>query len=82
MTLPKEWQQEAKENGYIQFDYTHGAKAYKQAVEKAVNERIGHLEEFIRTVKDMHLNGLITAAKTELLILLDTLQTLKPTSND
>jgi hypothetical protein len=56
--------------------------AYKQAVEKAVNERIGHLEEFIRTVKDMHLNGLITAAKTELLILLDTLQTLKPTSND
>jgi len=65
-----------------EYEYVNGATAYKQAVEKAVNERIVHLEDFIRTVKDMHLNGLITAAKTELLILLDTLQTLKPTSND
>jgi hypothetical protein len=97
MTLPKEWQQEADriivKHGFheplndlaistvkpIALDL---ATAYKQAVEKAVNEKIGHLEEFIKTVKDMHLNGLITAAKTELYLLLDTLQTLTPTSND
>jgi hypothetical protein len=94
MTLNYEWIEKSeyeanilKPNSEIEkqdykLAYIDGAKAYKQAVEKAVNERIGHLEEFIRTVKDMHLNGLITAAKTELLILLDTLQTLTPTSND
>jgi hypothetical protein len=85
MILPNEWQQKAEKYSWAindQESYLDGATAYKQAVEKAVNERIGHLEESIKRVQDMHLNGLITAAKTELLILLDTLQTLKPTSND
>lgn len=84
-TLSKEWQKEAEKYSWATNDqqsYLDGATAYKQAVEKSVNEKIENLEKSIKATTYMDLMVQLTAAKTELLILLDTLQTLKPISND
>jgi BioD-like phosphotransacetylase family protein len=82
MTLPKEWHQEAKENGYIQFDYTHGATAYKQAVEKLLSDRqqelladkINAVGEEEQTQYDLLI--------VEIALFLNKLKFLTPTSND
>jgi hypothetical protein len=58
------------------------ATSYKQAVEKKIKDKIKHLEQAIKATTYMDLMVQLTAAKTELLILLDILQTLKPASND
>jgi hypothetical protein len=91
MTLPKEWLQEAKENGYIQFDYTHGATAYKQAVEKETTVNESELEQFADNYVAQYLPHVDTTGhwigfqqgyKKAMADMKFKLTTLTPTSND
>jgi len=69
MTLPNEWQQEAEKYSWAindQESYLDGATAYKQAVEKMLNDEIPNSKAQEPFIKH----------------LLSKLQTLKPTLND
>ena len=69
MILPNEWQQEAEKYSWAindQESYLDGATAYKQAVEKMLNDEIPNSKAQEPFIKH----------------LLSKLQTLKPTLND
>jgi hypothetical protein len=92
MTLPKEWIDKAKyekekyETSDVGFrtGYEHGATAYKQAVEKACNDKLTSL----KILKDEayhdypHSHDMVNSKIDCLTELLTELQTLTPTSND
>ena len=97
MTLPKEWLQEAEkirqsfvnksyegEYSYMGDGIEQGATAYKQAVEKKIEDKIIAFNQLINNTPDffVDLKNKAISIRDEYQYLLTELQTLKPTSND